>query len=100
MKNALSILVLSIAASFACTGAIAQTSPSTVNPQRIQLMMQQLETRFANANTTRDGKLTKAQAEQGMPMVARNFDQIDSRKAGYVTLPQIQQFMEQRATSH
>ena len=101
MKNTLSILILSIAASFACTGAIAQTSPqSGVDPQRMELMMQQPEARFANANTTHDGKLTKAQAAQGMPMVARNFDQIDSRKAGYVTLPQIQQFMQQRATSH
>jgi hypothetical protein len=101
MKNTLSILILSIAASFACTGAIAQTSPqSRVDPQRMELMMQQLEARFANANTTHDGKLTKAQAAQGMPMVARNFDQIDSQKAGYITLPQIEQFMQQRAASH
>ncbi len=101
MKNTLSILILSIAASFASTGALAQTSSQPeVNPQRMELMMQQLEARFAKANTTHDGRLTKAQAEQAMPMVARNFDQIDAQKAGYVTLPQIQQFMQQRATSH
>jgi hypothetical protein len=97
MKNAIAILVLSIAASFASTGAMAQTAPS---PQRIELAMQQLQARFAAANTTQDGKLTRAQAAQSMPMVARNFDQIDTQKAGYITLPQIEQFMQQRAASH
>lgn len=101
MKHTLSTLVLSIAASFASTGAFSQTSPQPgLDPQRMEQMMQQLEARFANANSTHDGKLTKAQAAQGMPMVARNFDQIDARKAGYITLPQIQQYMQQRAASH
>jgi hypothetical protein len=95
MKNAIAILVLSIAASFASTGAMAQTAP-----QRMERVMQQLETRFAAANTTHDGKLTRAQAAQAMPMVAQNFDQIDTQKAGYITLPQIEQFMQQRAASH
>jgi hypothetical protein len=62
--------------------------------------MQQLQARFSAANTTHDGKLTKAQAAQGMPMVAQNFDQIDTQRAGYITLLQIEQFMQQRATSH
>jgi len=101
MKNTIAILVLSIAASFASTGAMAQTAPQgTVSPQRMELAMQQLQARFAAANTTHDGKLTQAQAAQGMPMVARNFDQIDTQKAGFVTLPQIEQFMQQRAASH
>jgi hypothetical protein len=103
MKNAIAIFVLSIAASFASTGAMAQAQiapQTTVNPQRMERAMQQLQTRFAAANTTRDGKLTQAQAAQGMPMVAQNFDQIDTQKAGYITLAQIEQFMRQRATSH
>jgi hypothetical protein len=56
--------------------------------------------RFANANSSHDGKLTKAQAMSGMPVVAKHFDQIDTQKNGYVTLPQIAQFMQQRAASH
>jgi hypothetical protein len=103
MKNTIAILVLSIAASFASTGAMAQaqTAPqTTVSPQRMERAMQQLQARFAAANTTHDGKLTQAQAAQGMPMVAQNFDQIDTQKAGYITLPQIEQFMQQRAASH
>ncbi|SAL53030.1 hypothetical protein AWB69_05537 [Caballeronia udeis] len=101
MKNALAIFILSIAASFASTGAMAQTAPqSAASPQRMERAMQQLQARFAAANTTHDGKLTRAQAAQGMPMVAQNFDQIDTQKAGYITLPQIEQFMQQRAASH
>jgi hypothetical protein len=60
---------------------------------RMQRMMQQLQERFAAANTTHDGKLTKQQAELGMPRVAQHFDQIDTQKVGYVTLPQIEQFL-------
>ena len=103
MKNAIAIFILSIAASFASTNVLAQaqTAPQpTVSPQRMELAMQQLQARFAAANITHDGKLTQAQAVQGMPMVAQNFDQIDTQKAGYITLPQIEQFMQQRATSH
>ena len=97
MKKLIAVVLLCCAS----TVTFAQTAaPQGGNPQRMERMAQQLQTRFSNANTTHDGKLTKAQAEQAMPMVARNFDQIDSRKAGYVTLPQIQQFMQQRATSH
>jgi hypothetical protein len=83
MKKMLTILALSLA----CTGALAQ-------------MAQQLQTRFASANSTQDGKLTRQQAAAGMPMVARYFDQIDTAKAGYVTLPQIEAFMQQRAAAH
>ncbi|MDN7180034.1 EF-hand domain-containing protein [Caballeronia sp. SEWSISQ10-4 2] len=101
MKKALSILVLSIAVSLGSTAAMAQTTPQPMaSSQRMERAMQQLQARFAAANSTHDGKLTKAQAAQGMPMVAQNFDQIDAQKAGYITLPQIEQFMQQRATSH
>jgi hypothetical protein len=52
-----------------------------------------MQERFTAANTTHDGKLTKQQAELGMPRVAQHFDQIDTQKVGYVTLPQIEQFL-------
>jgi Ca2+-binding EF-hand superfamily protein len=63
-------------------------------------MMQQLQERFAAANTTQDGKLTLAQAQTGMPRVAQHFNEIDTQKQGYVTLAQIEQFMAQHAGSH
>ena len=52
--------------------------------------------RFANANVTHDGRLTRGQAEAGMPMVARNFDTIDIEHKGYVTLPEIRAFAAER----
>ena len=70
------------------------------NPQQVQRMFQQLQTRFANANTTRDGKLTREQAAAGMPMVAKHFDEIDTQKLGYITLPQIEAFVQERAAAH
>ncbi|SIO45171.1 hypothetical protein [Paraburkholderia phenazinium] len=98
MKKMLTILALCLA----CSGAFAQTAtpPMGGNPQRMAQMAQQLQSRFASANTTQDGKLTRQQAAAGMPMVARNFDAIDTQKAGYVTLPQIEAFMQQRAAAH
>jgi Mg2+/Co2+ transporter CorB len=98
MKKMLTILALCLA----CSAAFAQTAtpPMGGNPQRMAQMAQQLQSRFTSANTTQDGKLTRQQAAAGMPMVARNFDAIDTQKAGYVTLPQIEAFMQQRAAAH
>lgn len=97
MKKLIAIVVLCCAS----TVTFAQSAaPEGANPQRMERMVQQLQTRFANANTTHDGKLTKAQAAAGMPMVARHFDEIDTQKAGYITLPQIAAFMQERGAAH
>ncbi|MBP0591242.1 EF-hand domain-containing protein [Paraburkholderia sp. LEh10] len=97
MKKLIAILALCIAS----TGVMAQTAPQpmTASP-RMERMMEQLQERFAAANTTHDGKLTLAQAQAGMPHVAQYFNEIDTQKQGYVTLAQIEQFMAQRAGSH
>ena len=51
--------------------------------------------KFAAANTTHDGRLTREQAEAGgMKMVARYFDAIDVNHRGYVTLPEIRAFAQ------
>jgi len=55
-----------------------------------------LTRRFTAANVTNDGRLTRQQAEEGMPLVAQNFDAIDVNGKGYVTLPEVQAFMAQR----
>jgi hypothetical protein len=58
-----------------------------------------IEKRFNAANTTHDGKLTKEQAEAGMPRVAKNFDTIDSDHKGYVTLQQVKDAMKEAEAS-
>ncbi len=52
-----------------------------------------LAQRFAAANVTHDGRLTRQQAAAGMPLVAQNFDAIDLDQKGYVTLPEIRVFI-------
>jgi hypothetical protein len=90
MKKFLATLVLCIASS----AALAQSVPAPMaGGARMEHAMEQLQARFSAANTTGDGKLTRQQAATGMPRVAQHFDEIDTQKAGYVTLPQIEQFM-------
>ncbi len=87
-------------------GASAQTvvpkaATSTADgAARLERGLQLLQDRFASANDTHDGKLTRQQAAAGMPMVARHFDQIDTRRAGYVTLAQVEAYFAQKARSH
>lgn len=49
----------------------------------------QIDERFAKADKNQDGKLTREEAQAGMPKVAANFDKIDTQKKGYVTVDQI-----------
>ena len=56
-----------------------------------------IETKFNAANTTHDGRLTKAQADAGdIRGVSRNFAEIDKDKKGYVTLADIKHWMKAR----
>lgn len=97
MKKLLAVVLLCCAS----TVTFAQSAaPMGGNPQRMERMAQQLQSRFSAANTTHDGKLTKAQAATGMPRVAQHFDEIDTQKAGYITLAQIEAFMQERGAAH
>ena len=52
-----------------------------------------IEAHFEAANVTRDGRLTRDQAEKaGWPRVARHFDEIDSDHRGWITVGQIHAF--------
>jgi hypothetical protein len=52
-----------------------------------------VESCFARANTTNDGRLTLAQAVVAMPVVANHFTEIDAQNRGYVTLDQVEEFV-------
>src|SRR5262245_10174649 len=48
------------------------------NPDKCRAEAQaKRDERFTSADTNKDGKLTREEAEKGMPGVARRFDQID-----------------------
>lgn len=55
-----------------------------------------LAQRFAAANVTHDGRLTRQQAQPVMPRIAENFDAIDLDQKGYVTLAEIQTFIHRQ----
>jgi hypothetical protein len=55
-----------------------------------------LPRRFAAATITNDGCLTRRQAEQGLPGVARQFSDIDVKMRGCVTLAEVTAFLRSR----
>lgn len=63
--------------------ALAFSAPAQSNRDN------QIEERFAAADTNHDGQLTPAEAKAGMPRVAANFDKIDADHSGTVTLAEI-----------
>jgi len=52
-----------------------------------------LKQRFEAADTNRDGKLTLAEAQKGMPRLAARFSSVDVAGKGYVTLDQLEALM-------
>ncbi|WP_254775194.1 EF-hand domain-containing protein [Pseudoxanthomonas sp. GM95] len=57
----------------------------------------QVAEKFKQADADQDGKLTEAEAKQGMPRIAKNFSKIDLAGNGYVTLDQLRAFAQQQA---
>lgn len=53
---------------------------------------QKFAERFAAADANHDGKLTREEAQAGMPDVYTHFSEIDRKKKGYVTQKQIGQW--------
>jgi uncharacterized low-complexity protein len=81
----------------AMAGAVIATLALTALPAHAQngkaaQAVQKLEDRFAAADKDHDGKLTKAEAEAGMPRLAKHFDEVDTQKTGSVTLDQVKQY--------
>ena len=85
-------MALALAAASAAVLAQAPAAPDK------QAMRARISARFSAADVDRDGKLTREEAAK-MPMVARNFDQIDKTGKGYVSLEDIQAFARERAAA-
>ena len=90
MNSTHALLALALVA-----GSTAVLAQATASPQP-QQMRAKIAERFATADVNHDGKLTRAEAESGMPMVAKNFDQIDKSHKGYVTLDDIKAYSQAR----
>jgi len=55
-----------------------------------------IEQRFKAADKDGDGKLTKDEAEAGMPRVFKHFDELDKDHKGYLTLDDVKAARGQR----
>lgn len=86
---ALSVL-LSANLAFAQAPASAPATPAA--PMTAKEAKQLYAEKFAAADTNHDGKLTREEAQAGMPDVYAHFGEIDRKKKGYVTKKQIGQW--------
>lgn len=64
--------------------------------ERLKSMIDHAKERFAAADADHDGALTKAEAEKGMPFVAKHFDKIDTKQTGKVSLADVTKYMQER----
>lgn len=55
------------------------------------------EERFKKADANGDGRLTREEAQKGVPAIARNFESIDANKDGVVTLEELRAARKARA---
>lgn len=72
------------------TPAATDTAAAAARGKRFAEAMRQ---RFKNADTDHDGFLTRDEANKGVPMVARHFDEIDSKHTGKVSLDDVAAYL-------
>lgn len=89
MKKHLRPLFAGIAVSITCLSA----APALAVESEEELKM---EKAFKAADKNSDGKLSPAEAKDGMPRVSKNFKRIDKDKDGFVTLAEIQAVMAEK----
>ena len=73
--------------------ANAQAQTQSPNAGRLEKARTELQKRFDAADTNKDGKLTREEAQAKMPMVYKNFDAIDTGHAGTISLADIEVFL-------
>ncbi|HEX6833023.1 MAG TPA: EF-hand domain-containing protein [Rudaea sp.] len=110
--SGLLVLTMTVATASAQTGAAPapaakttatdntnKTAPQTlppVTPELIKRRSEQMHQKFKSADTDHDGFLTRAEAQKGMPTVAKYFDQIDTQHAGKVSEEDVAKFLGSR----
>ena len=69
------------------------------NAGRLEKARSELQKRFDAADTNKDGKLTRQEAQAKMPKVYKNFDAIDASHAGSISLADIETFVASKKGS-
>jgi hypothetical protein len=96
MRKTFALLCLGSLTTLAPLLVHAQDSKAGAGMRDPEKMRQAFDQRFKKADTNGDGKLSKAEADAGMPRIAKNFDTIDANKDGFITPDEIRAAMEKR----
>lgn len=73
-----------------CREAQARREQCKADPEKCRAEIRaRTEQRFRKGDANGDGRLTREEARQGMPAVARRFDAIDANEDGVVTLDEL-----------
>ena len=90
--------VLSGRVGFALVLVSIAASAAAQDTDRVKQRAAEMQKRFAAADKNGDGRLTKDEAQAGMPYVYQHFDEIDKTRQGSISLAEIAAFArEQRA---
>jgi len=74
-----------------CKEAQAKREQCKGDPEKCRAEAQaRAQERFKKADANGDGRLSREEAEKGMPAVARNFDRFDANKDGAVTVQELE----------
>lgn len=91
LATAIALFVL-LSAKLAYAQAPASAPPTPPAPMTAKEAKQKFAEKFAAADNNHDGKLTREEAQSGMPDVYAHFGEIDRKKKGYVTRKEIGQW--------
>jgi Ca2+-binding EF-hand superfamily protein len=69
--------------------ALIAANATAQDADRVKQMAAEMQKRFAAADKNGDGRLTKDEAQAGMPYVYKHFDEIDKTKQGSISLAEI-----------
>lgn len=83
MLRFIALIALTLVSSFSFVSAKELSAAETA----------EMKAKFAAADKDGDSKVTHAEADAGMPKIARVFSKIDTQKTGSITLDQIFAFI-------
>lgn len=90
MMSSSTLRILSIMGLLALGAAAHAQAPKA---DRMEKARTELQKRFESADTNKDGKLTREEAQAKMPKVYKNFDTIDAGHTGAISLADIEAFV-------
>lgn len=84
-----------------CRAMQARREQCAADPEKCRAERQaRMQERFRKADTNGDGTISREEAEKGIPMMARHFDQIDANHDGMVTFEELQAARKARGVNH